>query len=259
MGRALIELHDTKHGEILGQHLQGRDLGEILASSQGTTLDEVLNEMVSADGSTSGASTDLVSKLSAAVIDLAESEIADGCQVEFCLDERVLAAVDGAHQLLAWRTVRDIWLATRNSSLDGMYLKKRLANELPDYELCNGAFCQSTKREAPPELSAEAEKVGGEVRWFAPERRLVAAVKFPRNFKGTDHARWCIKTSRSRSYSSSRLTKRNLNDEKWDSFVELFLKKFEDTIRVSAKNIRENGAIFELRIDIVDDDCEQKP
>ena len=108
-------------------------------------------------------------------------------------------------------------------------------------------------QKAPPELAAEVARIGGEVRWFAPEQRLVAAVKFPRDFKGSDHARWCIKRERHRSHSISTLGKRGLDDQKWRDFVEDLLEKLASSIEISAKQIKENGGIFELRIDIVDE------
>jgi len=254
----MIDLASTTHDDVLRRLLQGTPLDELLTASSAPNLHDVVSDRVATTEpeATPAEAADLTARLHEAIVAVAEAEIAAGCRAAFCLDARVLAAVSSGHQLVAWRTIRDAWLATHNASLDGMYVRQRLANELPDYELCNGAFCQSTTREAPSELAAEAARVGGEVRWYLPERRLVAAVKFPLEFKGTEHARWCIRRKRSRFVSSHTLHGGDLDDERWQGFVEGFVRSLAETLQADAGNVRRHGATFELTIDVRGDDTD---
>jgi len=134
-----------------------------------------------------------------------------------------------------------------------MYLSRRLAKELPGYELTSSAYCQTTRREVPPELAAEAARVGGEVRWYAPERRLVAAVKFPPAFRHTAHARWCIRRERSRQFSRESLHRRGLDPARWEEFLDTTLEKLRASLELSAERIQAHGAVVELHIDVIAD------
>ncbi len=251
----MIKLESSTSKDSAKKLLKDQSIADLLAHNKELTLGETIEAFLKDHHPLSDESKEKATKeLLAFIINEAEEAIARGCHDDFSLDDRVLAEVDKGHQLIAWRTVRDNWLAQHNASLDGMYLSQRLARELPGFELCHSGYCKTTKRDIPEELEKEAEKVGGEVRWYQPERRLVVAVKFPQPFKHTDFARWTIKRNQGVFNSGAVFVKKDLSPEKWEKFVEETTQIFADTLRVSAKAIQKSGAVFNIRITVLDEE-----
>ena len=249
----MIKLETTDQHSHAKSLLKGLSLIDFLAAQKEERLEDAIECWVKENLSLSDPSAEKAEEaIYAYFVSLAESAIANGCDETYALEPRMLAEVDNGHQLIAWRTVRDKWLAKHNSSLDSMYLKQRLASELPGFELCPSGYCKNTKREAPEELVEEAKKVGGEVRWYLPERRLIVAVKFPPNFKHTDFARWSFKRERAHFNSNSVLSKEGMNEKKWEKFVDGFVQRLKETMNINAKEIQESGATFKISIKVLE-------
>ena len=249
----MIKLETTDKHSHAKSLLQGLTLTDFLSAQKEERLEDAIENWVSENLSLSEPSAQKAREtIYAYFVSLAERAIANGCDELYALEPRMLAVVDNGHQLIAWRTVRDKWLAKHNSSLDGMYLKQRLASELPGFELCPSGYCKNTKREASEELITEAKKVNGEVRWYLPEGRLIVAVKFPPNFKHTDFARWSFKRERAHFNSNSVLSKEGMNEERWDKFVDGFIQRLKETMNINAKTIQESGATFNINIKVLE-------